>query len=152
MTWQQLSCITKNCTIQSFLMNKMLRACFSSAWAFQKMYLTRYKVYGGKKYKKKCQIWCCTNLLIFIYYVLFDRRQQSIYISVFISVHWNQPLEAKMQLLSQFLKLLFCCCFVSLPMLLDISLKGMSGKKITSDLCRSLPMSSKMSTGLFIFI
>lgn len=143
-------------TIHSFLLNKMLGACFSSDVAplsLSKMCLTKYNVYRRKNILKKKEdykeIWCCTNLLIF-YTMFFLIECSNQYLSVFIRVHWNQHWEANMQLLSLVFKWSNFCCFVSVPMLIDISLKGMSGK--TSDLCRSLPMSSKMSTGLLIFI
>lgn len=88
----------------------------------------------------------------FLYHVLFDRMQQLIFVC-FYQRTLKSTLRGKDAIIvSIFKDQFFCCCFVSVSMLLDISLKGMSGKKKTSDLCRSLPTSSKMSTGLFIFI
>lgn len=142
-------------TIHSFLLNKMLRACFSSDVAhlsLSKMCLTKYKVYRRKNILKKRRLQ--RDLMLykpayFLYYVLFDRMQQSIFICFYQST-LKSTLRGKHAIIVSVFKWPNFCCFVSVPMLIDISLKGMSGK--TSDLCRSLPMSSKMSTGLLIFI
>lgn len=65
----------------------------------------------------------------FLYHVLFDRMQQLISVC-FYQRTLKSTLRGKDAIIvSIFKDQFFCCCFVSVSMLLDISLKGMSGKK-----------------------
>lgn len=105
------------CTIHSFLLNKMLRACFSSDVAhlsLSKMCLTKYKVYRRKNILKKkiTKRFDAVQTCLFFYTMFFLIECSNQYLSVFIRVHWNQHSEANMQLLSQFLNdLIFVVSF-----------------------------------------